>query len=124
MSDVQKVMSTYQSLNIPATLAHVDAMLAAGAHGLVMMGSVGENTTLEPAEKRELLKATIAHVRKRVPVLTGVDLTTFQGLQRIARNCCWWWAFDVGSVLCERPTKIDIDGNRVTMEFRDGWRVG
>ena len=47
------------SLNIPGTLKHLDAMLAAGVHGFVMMGSVGENTTLEPAEKRELLKATV-----------------------------------------------------------------
>jgi len=60
------------SLNVNGTLAHVDAMLAAGVHGLVMMGSVGENTTLESHEKKELLKAVVAHVRKRVPVLTGV----------------------------------------------------
>src|SRR4051794_22599367 len=58
-----------QSLNVPGTLAHIDAMLAAGVHGLVMMGSVGENTTLDVTEKRELLKATVRHVGKRVPVL-------------------------------------------------------
>ena len=46
-----------QSLNVPGTLAHLDAMLAAGVHGLVMMGTVGENCSLDPAEKRELLKA-------------------------------------------------------------------
>jgi hypothetical protein len=23
-----------------------------------------------------------------------------------------------------RPTKFEIDGKRMTMEFRDGWRVG
>ena len=67
------------SLNIPGTLAHLDAMLAAGVHGFVMMGSVGENTTLESAEKRELLKATVEHVGKRVPILTGVaEYTTAQ----------------------------------------------
>jgi 4-hydroxy-tetrahydrodipicolinate synthase len=67
------------SLDIPATLKHLDAMLAAGCHGMVMMGSVGENTTLEPAEKRELLKATVEHVKKRVPVLVGVaEYTTAQ----------------------------------------------
>jgi 4-hydroxy-tetrahydrodipicolinate synthase len=44
-----------------------------------MMGSVGENTALEPAEKRELLKATVDHVKKRVPVLVGVaEYTTAQ----------------------------------------------
>jgi len=67
------------ALNIPGTLAHVDAMLAAGVHGLVMLGSVGENTTLEPGEKRELFKAAVAHVGGRVPVLTGVaEYTTAQ----------------------------------------------
>src|SRR5437763_11638538 len=74
------------SLNVGATLAHVDAMLAAGVHGLVMMGSVGENTTLEPQEKKELLKATVAHVRKRVPVLTGVAEYTTAGACRWAAD--------------------------------------
>ncbi len=67
------------SLNIPGTLKHLDAMLAAGVHGFVMMGSVGENTTLEPSEKRELLKATVEHIGKKVPVLVGVaEYTTAQ----------------------------------------------
>jgi 4-hydroxy-tetrahydrodipicolinate synthase len=71
--------SSDYSLNIPATLAHVEVMLAAGVHGLVMMGSVGENTTLELGEKRELLKVTLERVGKRVPVLTGVaEYTTAQ----------------------------------------------
>ena len=71
------------SLNVPGTLAHVDAMLDAGVHGLVMMGSVGENTALEAQEKKELFKAVVAHVRKRVPVLTGVaEYTT-------AEACRW-----------------------------------
>jgi 4-hydroxy-tetrahydrodipicolinate synthase len=47
-------------------------MIDAGVHGLIMLGSVGENCTLDAAEKREVLKATVDHVRGRVPVLTGV----------------------------------------------------
>src|SRR3954470_20919230 len=72
------------SLNIPGTLAHLDAQLAAGIHGVVMMGSVGESTTLEPAEKRELLKATVERVGKRVPVLVGVAEYTTAGACRWA----------------------------------------
>ncbi len=75
-----------QSLNVPETLKHLDAMLAAGVHGLVMMGSVGENTTLDIGEKKELLKATIAHVGKRVPVLTGVAEYTTAGACRWAAD--------------------------------------
>jgi 4-hydroxy-tetrahydrodipicolinate synthase len=74
------------SLDIPGTLAHIDAMLAAGVHGLVMMGSVGENTTLDPAEKKELLKATVGHVGRRVPVLTGVAEYTTAGACRWAAD--------------------------------------
>lgn len=67
------------SLDIPATLEHLDAQLAAGIHGIVMMGSVGENTTLELSEKKDLLKATVEYVKKRIPVLTGVaEYTTGQ----------------------------------------------
>ncbi|MBX9624361.1 MAG: dihydrodipicolinate synthase family protein [Gemmataceae bacterium] len=72
------------ALDIPATLAHVDALLAAGIHGLVMMGSVGENTTLDPGEKRELLRATVGRVGGRVPVLTGVAEYTTAGARRWA----------------------------------------
>lgn len=57
-------------------------------------------------------------------LLTDLDIGPFKALQRIAQNTCWWWAFDLGAVLCERPTTIDVNGKRVTMEFRDGWRVG
>src|SRR6476620_11438680 len=100
-----------QSLNIPGTLAHVDAMLAAGVHGLVMMGSVGENTTLEPAEKRELLKATLEHVRGRVPVLTGVaEYTTAQACR---------WAADAAKLgadgLMVLPPMVYVGDARETM---------
>ena len=74
------------SLDIPGTLKHLDAMLAAGVHGFVMMGSVGENTTLEPSEKCDLLKATVAHIGKKVPVLVGVAEYTTAGACRWAAD--------------------------------------
>jgi 4-hydroxy-tetrahydrodipicolinate synthase len=61
-----------QSLDIHATLKHLDAMLAAGIDGLIMLGTVGENCSLEYQEKLSVLRATIEHVAGRVPVLTGV----------------------------------------------------
>lgn len=61
-----------QSLDLTATLRHIDALLAGGVHGLIMLGTVGENCSLEAAEKLELLRATVEHVRGRVPVLSGV----------------------------------------------------
>lgn len=61
-----------QSPNIPGTLKHLDSMIAAGIHGVVMLGTVGENCSHEYSEKLDLLKAVVAHVDRRIPVLTGV----------------------------------------------------
>ncbi|MEM7145214.1 MAG: dihydrodipicolinate synthase family protein [Verrucomicrobiota bacterium] len=55
-----------------ATLRHVDIMIEGGIHGIIMLGTVGENCSLEYDEKIDLLKATVAHVNGRVPVLSGV----------------------------------------------------
>ncbi len=61
-----------QSLDIEATLRHVDAMLDAGVHGLIMLGTVGENCSLDYREKLDVLSATVKFVGGRVPVLSGV----------------------------------------------------
>jgi dihydrodipicolinate synthase/N-acetylneuraminate lyase len=61
-----------ETLDIPATLAHLDRMIAAGVHGLILLGTVGENCSLEYAEKLDVLRASVEHVAARVPVLTGV----------------------------------------------------
>ena len=68
------------TVNIPATMKHIDVMLEAGVHGFVMLGTVGENCSLSYDEKIQLLKATVDHIAGKVPVLTGVaEYTTAQG---------------------------------------------
>ena len=99
------------SVNFSATLSHIDAMLAAGIHGLVMMGSVGENTTLELSEKRELFKAAVERVGKKVPVLTGVaEYTTAQACR---------WAADAAKLgadgLMVLPPMVYKSDERETM---------
>ena len=61
-----------QTLDLPGTLKHLDAMLAAGIDGVIMLGTVGENCSLEYREKLDVLRATVAHVAGRIPVVTGV----------------------------------------------------
>ena len=61
-----------QTLDIPATLTHLEKMIEAGIDGLIMLGTVGENCSLTYQEKLDILKATIKHVAGRIPVLTGV----------------------------------------------------
>ncbi len=76
-----------QSLDLPSTMAHIDHMIASGIHGLIMLGTVGENTSLDAAEKLEVLKATVAHVAGRIPVMSGVAETTTAQACRYAAAC-------------------------------------
>jgi dihydrodipicolinate synthase/N-acetylneuraminate lyase len=74
------------SIDFDATMRHVNQMIDAGVHGMVMMGTIGENNALLAEEKRELLKATVAAVRGRVPVLTGVSEFTTANACRYAAD--------------------------------------
>jgi 4-hydroxy-tetrahydrodipicolinate synthase len=75
-----------QSLDIPATLKHVDTLLRAGVHGVVMLGTLGENCSLEYTEKVDILRATTEHVAGRVPVLAGVAECSTSLACRFARE--------------------------------------
>ena len=74
------------SLDLGATMAHLDAMIEAGIDGLIMLGTVGENCSQEAGEKREVLKATVDHVAGRVPVLSGVAEYTTALACRFAKD--------------------------------------
>ena len=61
-----------QELDLPSTLNHLGRLLQSGIEGLILLGTVGENCSLDAVEKRNILKAGVDYVAKRVPVLAGV----------------------------------------------------
>ncbi len=69
-------------LDLGATQRHMERCMAAGVSGFVMLGTLGENTSLTADEKESVLKAAVEAAAGRVPVLTGVaEYTTDFGLQ-------------------------------------------
>jgi 4-hydroxy-tetrahydrodipicolinate synthase len=60
------------SVDLAGTGRHVDALIQAGVHGVIMLGTLGENGSLEHAEKIDILKAAMEKAAGRVPVLAGV----------------------------------------------------
>lgn len=61
-----------QTLDLPTTMDHLDAMVDSGVHGMVMLGTVGENCSLTYDEKLQVLRASVERIGGKVPVLTGV----------------------------------------------------
>src|SRR5208282_4484304 len=60
------------ALDLEATARHAERLIQAGVRGLIMLGTVGENTALEAEEKRAIMRAVIERTKGRVPVLSGV----------------------------------------------------
>lgn len=61
------------SIDIAETQRVQDALVRDGVHGLIVMGTVGENNSLLPEEKRDVLRAAVEAVGKRAPVIAGVS---------------------------------------------------
>src|SRR5437016_794013 len=75
-----------QSLDLESTARHIEALINSGVQGLVMLGSLGENTALEPEEKRQVARMALEAARGRVPVLSGVAECSTAAACRYARD--------------------------------------
>ena len=60
------------SLDIEATARVIEALIADGVSGLIVCGTVGENTSLTRAEKVQVMEAAHGVAAGRVPVICGV----------------------------------------------------
>ncbi|MBT5533297.1 dihydrodipicolinate synthase family protein [Candidatus Poribacteria bacterium] len=99
------------SLDLKGTTDHLEAMIEDGVTGAIMLGTVGENNSLEYGEKLDVLRATIEHVDGRIPVLTGVAEYTTALACRYAQD-----ARDVGvDGLMVLPAMVYKSDDRETM---------
>ena len=85
-------MSRDGALDHAATSAHMERCLAAGVTGFVMLGTLGENSSLTRDEKLDVVRHAVAAVDGRVPVLTGVAEATTRAATDYAKA-----AADVGA---------------------------
>lgn len=60
------------SLDIDATATVIDGLIRDGVSGLIICGTVGENTSLARAEKVQIMEAAKSVAAGRVPVICGV----------------------------------------------------
>lgn len=76
-----------ESVDLAATERHLEVLLDSGVQGMIMLGSLGENQTLSPQEKRQVLELAVDVVDGRVPVLSGVAETSSSLAADYVRDC-------------------------------------
>ena len=59
------------SLDLPALKRLIDWHVAEGTDGIVIVGTTGESPTVNHDEHCTLIKTTVAHAAKRIPVIAG-----------------------------------------------------
>ena len=71
---------------------NLDAQIAAGVHGLIIGGSLGEASTIRQDEKELLVKAALQKAGERIPVLLNIaESVTFEAVKQ-ARLAEEWGA--------------------------------
>lgn len=76
-----------QSLDLAATARHWQVLIESGVSGLIVGGSLGENQTLDPDEKRTLVAEAVKCAAGRLPVLSGVAEMSTAAACRHVRDC-------------------------------------
>lgn len=75
-----------ESLDLVGTARHLEHLIAEGIHGVIVLGTVGENTALEYTEKLDVLRMAVDTAKGRIPVLTGVAECSTRLAQRFAAD--------------------------------------
>jgi len=82
------------SLDLDAMAKHLEFQLEAGVHGVIILGSLGENSTLDMDEKLQLTAFFIKQVNGRVPLLACIA-------ESDTRQACFY---------AKRAEQMGIDG--------------
>ncbi|NVJ97983.1 MAG: dihydrodipicolinate synthase family protein [Alphaproteobacteria bacterium] len=75
-----------ESIDLESTQRVIDGLIKDGVHGIIALGTVGENVSLSPAEKRQVITAAKEVVDGRVPLLSGTAEYTSKLAAEYARD--------------------------------------
>lgn len=78
-------MTADQELDLPGLRAVIDYQLAAGVHGIFVLGTTGEFYALDDREKQAVVAAAVEHCRGRAPVYAGTGAETTREVLRLTK---------------------------------------
>src|SRR5439155_12074238 len=78
-------MQANEDLDLPRLRWFLDRLIAAGVHGVFVLGTNSEFYALDEGEKQEVIATAVEHVRGRVPVFAGTGAETTREAVRLTR---------------------------------------
>ena len=74
-----------EDLDLDRLRSLIDEMLAAGVHGIFVLGTTSEFYALDEREKQEVIATAVAHVKRRCPVMAGTGAETTREAIRLSK---------------------------------------
>ena len=81
-------MHTDGSIDYEALGRFVEFQIGSGINGLVVMGTTGENATIEPEDQKKVIAYTVEKAAGRVPVIAGTGTNNTEHVLANTRNAC------------------------------------
>jgi len=66
----------------------IDFQIESGINAIVVMGTTGENATIEPEDQAAVIRYTVEKVAKRVPVIAGTGTNNTEHVLHNTKNAC------------------------------------
>ena len=85
-------MSPDGAVDLEATQKSVERLIDSGVSGVVMLPMLGENASLDDAERERVLRGAAEVVAGRVPMLSGLAAITSERAQSLAKSMKGWGA--------------------------------
>ena len=79
---------TKDGIDYEALGRFIDFQIESGINAIVVMGTTGENATIEPEDQKKVIAYTVEKVAKRVPVIAGTGTNNTEHVLYNTRNAC------------------------------------
>ncbi|MGM9588261.1 MAG: 4-hydroxy-tetrahydrodipicolinate synthase [Candidatus Limivicinus sp.] len=79
---------TADGIDYEALGRFLEFQIESGINGIVVMGTTGENATIEPEDQKKVIAYTVEKVAKRVPVIAGTGTNNTEHVLNNTRAAC------------------------------------
>ena len=81
-------MDAAGAVDFEALSRFIEFQIESGINAIVVMGTTGENATIEPEDQKEVIRFTVEKVAKRVPVIAGTGTNNTEHVLANTRAAC------------------------------------
>ena len=79
---------TENGIDYDALGRFIEFQIGSGIDGIVVMGTTGENATIEPEDQAKVIRYTVEKVAKRVPVIAGTGTNNTEHVLHNTKQAC------------------------------------